>query len=124
MTIASAGPKKFNTAGPCDPARHYLLPPLERLPEVRSLVSDGSYFVIHAARQSGKTTFLRAVTDEINAEGKFHALYCSLESLQGVEDDEKAMPRAVDLTPTPPANRLNQRRWRGQLTGLKVSRGS
>ena len=89
-------PKRFNIAGPCDPARHYMLPPLERLPEVRKLVTDGDYFVIHAARQSGKTTFLRALASAVNAEGKFYALYCSLETLRNLEDDEKAMARAIE----------------------------
>ena len=53
--------RKFNTAGPCDPARHYMVPPVERLPGVRTLVEDLSYFVVHAPRQTGKTTTLRAL---------------------------------------------------------------
>ena len=28
---------RFNTAGPCIPGRHYMLPALDRLPEVRRL---------------------------------------------------------------------------------------
>ena len=30
--------KYFNTAGPCNPAKHYMLPALDRLPEIRRLV--------------------------------------------------------------------------------------
>ena len=85
-------PRYFNIAGPCDPEDHYMLPAIERLPEVRDLVEQKQYFVIHAARQSGKTTFLRAMTDAINAEGRFYALYCSLEALQ----DEEDMPRGME----------------------------
>ena len=47
--------KYFNVAGPCFPAKHYMLPALERMPEIRRLVEQETYFVIHAPRQSGKT---------------------------------------------------------------------
>ena len=45
----------FNIAGPCIPGEHYILPALDRLPEIRRLVSRRQYFVIHAPRQTGKT---------------------------------------------------------------------
>ncbi|NLE40877.1 MAG: hypothetical protein GX615_03475, partial [Lentisphaerae bacterium] len=48
----------FNTAGPCVPGKHYLLDASERLLEVVELIRREQYFVIHAARQSGKTTLL------------------------------------------------------------------
>jgi len=48
----------FNTAGPCAPGRHYLLASADRLHEVVDLIAREQYFVIHAARQSGKTTLL------------------------------------------------------------------
>ena len=54
----------FNTAGPCIPAKHYMLPALDRLPEVRRLVSRRQYFVIHAPRQTGKTTAVKALVRE------------------------------------------------------------
>ena len=72
----------FNTAGPCIPARHYMLPALDRLPEIRRLVGMERYFVIHAPRQTGKTTALKALVREINAQGDMAALYCTLETLQ------------------------------------------
>ena len=28
-------PRYFNTTGPCDPVRHYLLPPTARLPNLK-----------------------------------------------------------------------------------------
>ncbi|MDR1023436.1 MAG: hypothetical protein LBL94_09240, partial [Prevotellaceae bacterium] len=54
-----------------------------RLKGVEQLVDMKQYFVIHAARQSGKTTYLQDLTDRLNALGKYYTLYCSLESLQG-----------------------------------------
>lgn len=66
--------RRFNTAGPCDPALHYMVPPLERLPEAATAVERGDYFVVHAPRQSGKTTTLRALARALTAEGTLAAL--------------------------------------------------
>ena len=59
--------KYFNIAGPCIPAEHYMLPALERVPEIRRLINRRQYFVIHAPRQTGKTTAVKALIREINA---------------------------------------------------------
>lgn len=48
----------FNIAGPCFPDEHYKLPALERLPGIVRIVEQRSYFVLNAARQSGKTLHL------------------------------------------------------------------
>ena len=80
----------FNTAGPCIPAKHYMLPALDRLPGIRRLVNMERYFVIHAPRQTGKTTAVQALVDEINAKGDMVAIYCTLETLQNATDPEKA----------------------------------
>ena len=53
--------KYFNIAGPCNPERHYMLPALDRLPDIRRLVNQEQYFVVHAPRQTGKTTALKAL---------------------------------------------------------------
>ncbi|MDR1610368.1 MAG: ATP-binding protein, partial [Candidatus Symbiothrix sp.] len=71
----------FNVAGPCNPRDHYMIPAQERLHGVEQLVDMGQYFVIHAARQSGKTTYLKDLSRRLNAEGKYYSLYCSLENL-------------------------------------------
>ena len=60
--------KKFNTTGPCFPDEHYMLPALDRLPGIHELVAGGNYFVIHAPRQTGKTTALKALAREIKEE--------------------------------------------------------
>ena len=85
--------KFFNTAGPCIPAEHYMLPALDRLPEVRRLVAQRRYFVIHAPRQTGKTTAMKALVREVNAKGDMVALYCTLETLQNARDVDDAMPK-------------------------------
>lgn len=85
--------RKFNTTGPCFPDEHYMLSAVDRLPGIRELVSGGDYFVIHAPRQTGKTTVLKALVREINAQGEMLALYCSLEALQGAVNVNDAMPK-------------------------------
>jgi hypothetical protein len=35
--------KFFNVAGPCNPAKHYMLPALDRMPEIRRLVERKMY---------------------------------------------------------------------------------
>ena len=82
--------KKFNTTGPCFPDEHYMMPALDRLPGIRELVADGNYFVVHAPRQTGKTTALKALVREINAKGDMAAIYCTLESLQNATDVQLA----------------------------------
>ena len=72
----------FNTAGPCVPGLHYMIPALERLPEAGRLIDRKQSFVIHAARQSGKTTAIMALVSEINAKGEKRAVYFTLESAQ------------------------------------------
>ncbi|MDR0548043.1 MAG: AAA-like domain-containing protein [Deltaproteobacteria bacterium] len=83
--------KQFNTAGPCVSAKHYMLPVLPRQSEVHDMINGEYYFVLHAPRQSGKTTFLKALTANINYLGQMYALYCSLEICQGVTEVDLAM---------------------------------
>jgi hypothetical protein len=88
-------PKKFNTAGVCSPTEHYMLPVLPRVPGVGDLIEGNFYFVLHAPRQSGKTTFLKTITDKINLDGCYYALCCSLEASDGVDDVDSAMSMVV-----------------------------
>ncbi|MCP3136359.1 ATP-binding protein [Pyxidicoccus xibeiensis] len=72
-------PRWFNTAGPCTPANHYMLPAMKRLPEVQRLIDQQGYFVVHAPRQTGKTTALLSLAQELNAGGKHVAALVSME---------------------------------------------
>ena len=71
--------KFFNVAGPCHPAKHYMLPATERLPGVMRLIRQEQYFAIHAARQSGKTTLLQGLVRDINASGARRSSRCRRE---------------------------------------------
>ena len=48
----------FNTEGPMRPDKHYTIEPLGRVDvdDVLALVRDERYFVLHAPRQTGKTS--------------------------------------------------------------------
>ena len=63
--------------------------------ELMDIIDSKQYFVIHAARQSGKTTLLKELSKNINAQGNYHALYCSLEALQDFNEPEKGIPEIV-----------------------------
>ncbi len=71
--------KFFNTAGPCKPDMHYMLPASTRLPELRRLIDQQLYFVIHAPRQVGKTTMMLQLAQELTHEGRYTALLVSME---------------------------------------------
>ena len=71
----------FNTAGPIRPQNHYHIPPLERLDlaGLRALIQQKKYFVLHAPRQTGKTSALLALCDLLNAEGRYRCAYVDVE---------------------------------------------
>jgi hypothetical protein len=87
--------KYFNTAGPCVPELHYMLPPEPRLPQARPLIEEGQYFVLHAPRQTGKTTTLRALARQLTAEGRFAALHFSCETGEPAGDNYAGAQDAV-----------------------------
>src|SRR5262245_3470031 len=72
-------PHRFNTAGPCNPADHYMLPSAARLPQVRDLIDQKLYFVLHAPRQVGKPTSLLNLAEQLTAEGAYVAALLSME---------------------------------------------
>ena len=65
----------FNTEGPVRPDEHYAIPPLDRvnLDELLGLVRDKKYFVLHAPRQTGKTSALLALRDRLHAGGDYRS---------------------------------------------------
>jgi hypothetical protein len=71
--------RHFNTAGPCDPDIHYMLPPLTRLPSLLTLIDQRTYFVIHAPRQTGKTTAMLSLAKQLTAIGQYSAVMVSAE---------------------------------------------
>ena len=86
----------FNTTGPVVAADHYCVPPLARLDpdELLRLVRDKRYFVLHAPRQTGKTSALLALRDLLRAEG-FRCVYANVEGGQTAREDAERAMRVV-----------------------------
>ena len=81
--------KFFNTAGPCNPDHHYMLAATTRLREenVMQLVEMQGYFVVHAPRQTGKTTAIMALAQELTESEAYTAVVLSLEVGAGFPGD-------------------------------------
>ncbi len=91
-----AAMRSFTTAGPVKPDKHYCIPPLSRidLDEVLGLVRDEKYFVLHAPRQTGKTSALLALADVLNERG-YHCVYATVETARTARDDVRRAMRTV-----------------------------
>ncbi len=85
----------FNTAGPCKPEDHYMLPAGARLPDVPRLVAQKGYFVIHAPRQTGKTTAMFEIAQALTAGGQYVAVLLSVEVGAAFNDDPGAAELAI-----------------------------
>jgi hypothetical protein len=85
--------KFFNTAGPVNCEKHYCLDPLSRfdLDEILMLIDQHKYFILHAPRQTGKTTCMLALMKYLNENGTT-CLYINVEAAQAVRENiAKAM---------------------------------
>ena len=122
--------KFFNTAGPNQPDIHYTLLPKDRVnwPDLSGLIGARKYFILHAPRQTGKTTVLLALMHYLNAQGKYRVLYANIENAQAARGDVGSGMTAIsqviarqaayyltDVTQSP-LSRLRERGWgRGWL---------
>ena len=89
--------RHFNTTGPIKPARHYCVPPLDRvdLDDWLRRIREGNYFVLHAPRQSGKTSTLLALRDLLNANGAYRCVFANFECGQSAREDVEQAVGAV-----------------------------
>lgn len=75
--------KTFCIAGPVNKNDHYFIPKrLERTDELYQLIEEKKYFILHAPRQTGKTTALFEEVKKINSQGTYKALYVNVEPAQ------------------------------------------
>jgi hypothetical protein len=86
----------FNTAGPCIPGEHYMLPPERRLGLVQQLIEERKYFTLHAGRQTGKTTSLMWLERQLNASGRWRALWVDLETAREQPDVAAALSTVLE----------------------------
>ena len=89
----------FNTEGPVNGEEHYTVPPLARsnTGEILGLIQAKRYFVLHAPRQTGKTSALIALRDLLNSGevGEFRCVDVNVESGQVARDDTRRGLRSV-----------------------------
>ena len=91
--------RHFTTTGPVASADHYCIPPLSRLDldDVLELVRDKKYFVLHAPRQTGKTSTLLALRELLNSgdAGAYRCVYVNVEAGQAAREDKEAAIRTI-----------------------------
>ena len=84
--------KFFNTAGPTNSADHYHISSLERIDweEVEMLIASKKYFLLHAPRQTGKTSALLEMMETLNNADDYNALYANIEAAQASRNDKES----------------------------------
>lgn len=87
--------RNFNTTGPCRPELHYMLPPEARLPDLWPMVEEQLYFVLHAPRQTGKTTAMMAFAARLRERG-VAAVWATIETSQGFTEVGDAEPLWIE----------------------------
>lgn len=89
--------KFFNTAGPIATDIHYYVDAKKRwdFSQVISLITQRKYFILHAPRQTGKTSALLALVKNLNESGEFEAIYANIEASQAAREDVSRGIRAV-----------------------------
>ena len=87
----------FNTAGPIKTDLHYYIDPLKRLDleEVLMLIRQQKYFVMHAPRQTGKTSCMLALRDYLNAQDDYIAVYANVEGGQASRNNAPSVVRST-----------------------------
>ena len=87
----------FNTAGPNRAEFEYTLDPLTRfdLDDILSYIAQGKYFVLHAPRQTGKTSCMLALRDYLKASGDYVAVYANIEGGQASRNDVQSVVKST-----------------------------
>ena len=87
----------FNTAGPQKADINYTIDPLSRfnLEEILSLIRQQRYFVLHAPRQTGKTSCLLALRDYLNERDDYIAVYANVEGGQASRNDVQSVIKST-----------------------------
>ncbi|MBQ9586593.1 MAG: ATP-binding protein, partial [Bacteroidales bacterium] len=87
----------FNTAGPNRPDEQYTIDPLSRfdLDDMLMLIRQKKYFVLHAPRQTGKTSCMLALRDYLNKHGDYIAVYANVEGGQASRNNVKSVVKST-----------------------------
>ncbi|MFD0470230.1 hypothetical protein ACFQ0B_19300 [Nonomuraea thailandensis] len=89
------------------------------------LIEMDRYFVLHAPRQTGKTTTLRMLASELTAEGDLAALMFSCERAKSAGDDYGAAESLLlDSSARPRNGRAGRRSCCRRLPGRRSRRAA
>lgn len=116
----------FNTAGPQKPELHYTIDPLSRLDldDVLMLIRQNKYFVLHAPRQTGKTSCLLALRDYLNKEGEYLVVYANIEAGQAWRNDVKRVIGATCQTIAREVRNIVKEDWPLQVLATTKENGA
>ena len=91
--------KFFNTADPINMEMHYKIDPNTRwdFDEILMLISQRKYFVLHAPRQSGKTSTLLSLQKYLNERENYICIYTNVEIAQAAHNDVNEAIRVVTI---------------------------
>jgi len=89
--------KFFNTAGRCIHPDHYMLPGIDRLDifDLERLIAQKAYFVLHAPRQTGKTTAMFELAHQLTESGDYIGVVVSMEVGAAFPNDVGAAEDAI-----------------------------
>ena len=79
--------KTFGIAGPINPEDNYYIPHRLDWNKLDLFLDSKYYFLIHAPRQSGKTTAILEYVKHVNEQGKYNALYITTEPAHIAKND-------------------------------------
>ncbi|NET00447.1 MAG: ATP-binding protein [Sphaerospermopsis sp. SIO1G1] len=85
----------FNIAGPCKPEKNYTISATSRLPDLSMLIEQESYFVLHAPRQTGKTTAMLSLAKQLTETRNYAAVMVSVEVGSAFNHDPSAAELAI-----------------------------
>ena len=86
----------FNIAGPCFANEHYMIPVPRRAGAMYPLIEQGRWFSLVSGRQTGKTTVVQTLADELTARGDRLVLWVDLQTTRGLDAPGEAF-REVTL---------------------------
>lgn len=72
--------KIFNIAGPCNPAKHYMLPAMARLPNVMRLIEDKIGVPMVCERIRSNAALIPGAGDELIANYEIASMRCFAEN--------------------------------------------
>ncbi|MDR2657498.1 MAG: hypothetical protein LBB86_06705, partial [Oscillospiraceae bacterium] len=86
--------KRFNITGVCNPTMHYMVDIGAKIETIiRDYIEPGDYFVINRARQYGKTTTLRLLSDRLDE--RYLLVSLSFEGSEGYFQSQEKLVSSV-----------------------------